>query len=213
MEPKKAPQKKLSKAKLKSLLIVVAVVVVAAGGYWLYVNRTDIFSRNSAARDVNGYIEIKDLGVKIKRTNDMKDWSFSAIPGYQGGIYIRTKAYSSMAAACQKAQNKVLNDEARLIDEAASSVYRQDTTYDTSKGVRFDHLAKQFDGYYIAFSGFGSNRSCKGTSQEAAMKSIADDVYQKALAAFGQAEAIPYTGPKLLPPDQPKPPQAKPQHR
>lgn len=150
---------------IEGLLIIIALTMVSGVGYYVYSQNKDDDKAESTSisqtqetkpadeKPSVDYVEFKELGFKIKKTEKMKDWVFLADDDFSQGRYVQSSAHVKQIDDCNVgAANPPLGISPSEKSFAAFSkiegTYRENTEDITITGK----FMKQFDTFYISAS-------------------------------------------------------------
>lgn len=183
---------------IEALLILVIVGIIGGVGYYVYnANKQELKISDSSIKHAENkqineekdnqgeYIELKDLGIKIKSNNVLKELTFEADPEVPETYYVHHPEVDRLIYNCMPDENVRSADAASF--EAISRGEGQHPG--NNKGPAYGELLKQFDDFYIS-AGYPNGVQCdRGTTEDQAHE-LWPDLRDSLNSAIEKAELL-----------------------
>lgn len=143
---------------IEGLLIVIAITLVVGVGYYV-INATRNSAKSNGSANISGqaqkstddkttlekaksaeYIEIKELGIKIKKTSELSSFSFANDPSGGGAVLVNESKITQLVNACN----------ANSSNFSVLGLYKNDGQYKEGEGSFLEEPIKEFDTFYIS---------------------------------------------------------------
>ncbi len=146
---------------IEGLLIVIALTLI--GGVGFYVVSANKDDKNEAPTSSERtqpteskvvekkveYIEFKDLGFKIKKTDKMQDWSYLDDPQVPKTKYVQSADHVKKIDECNKGGDAYVQANDTPSSKSFVAFSRVDGTYKEGDIVGGAEVVKQFDSFFI----------------------------------------------------------------
>lgn len=142
---------------IEGLLIVIALTLIIGVGYYVInANKDSSKSDSSATKNQTAqkisdaktqeeknktveYIELKEIGIKINKTDKLANFSFEAHPGDGAGILVGETNVTKLGGECKPSSSNF----------AVAGLFRSTGKYDSENTLFPEKPIKEFDDFYI----------------------------------------------------------------
>jgi hypothetical protein len=182
---------------VEGLLVIIALTLVAFVGYYVYNSQKDAnqtLDKASSASQKSmpkapDYFVLEDMGIKIKKTSDIKDFSFRSDPTVKQSRYVHSDRFDAALKKCY--------GEFQDSDAAGNSFYaigRVDGKYTEGMmdeaGFYITPAIKQFDNFFINGEPPNGFSACKNEAFQEEFSNIRHNLAEQLFKAVESSEKI-----------------------